>query len=834
VLSSSTVRRTQQILYPSTYVVLAGLILFGIHRTAESFPLYWSKASAIEITQWAGACLAIALAACLAAPRRAHLLFVGALLAYILIGVGLKVCVSVALFVASSYWCGRLLLKAALGDESEAMGFTRPFLVGLACELALFGVLIHVPWNSGLRYLLLVLSPFACSFGLLKTKGFWAGLGAGVRRRADALNDLAPFWLFVLCAMPVAFAARYAFFPTIDYDNNNAHLRIWAELTYRHLVTFDVTEHVWNAEPFLLDLSRAIPSLMAGADARGAMALALYALILHQLWRISEQLPLQNRDRLLLLALLASTPMTGWMMTAATAELIMAFLATAGVRLMLECRTSQHRIDVVAILAVAAMCAGAKLPGVILGVLLLLTGVVTIFLRRDRGQPLLDAKRQWPILLFLIPFAVTALDSYATSWRVSGNPLLPLYNGVFKSPYFAPSNFSDTRWMRPLTLKNYVLMFFRTSHYGEHENFVAGFQFLFLLPLGLIALFRRSSLAIATAVSLPIVGFGLLMFSQIQYMRYMYPIAPLATLAIAALLIPAKGGVEAPSARVFIALCIALNLFFYPGVSWIYSATSPQRAFNDKGKARVEADLSPAKSLVDGLNTEGNRDAVLFPEQAPFGSGLQAKAVYVNWYAPEHEAAYQAIHSVAEAQAFLVRWNVKHVIVDKAQAAIPGAPADLLRAYLDQSAVPIADLGGFTRYDLFDAEPIYRPLIDLKQLAVANSDLLDLTPIGAAQLRSSEGFTVTEQPLRVAHAITNWARIMRYRARFRCKAPGQFIAQVNWDKGPPFYRLVTCDIGFRDYEDTFSVPAGALHATLYATVHGTNGGVVSDISLDSN
>lgn len=47
--------------------------------------------------------------------------------------------------------------------------------------------------------------------------------------------------------------------------------------------------------------------------------------------------------------------------------------------------------------------------------------------------------------LWLLTGAVEGGASYAlAAWSV-GNPVLPLFNAVFQSPYFAPVNFSDAR-----------------------------------------------------------------------------------------------------------------------------------------------------------------------------------------------------------------------------------------------------------------------------------------------------------------------------------------------------------------------------------------------------
>lgn len=87
--------------------------------------------------------------------------------------------------------------------------------------------------------------------------------------------------------------------------------------------------------------------------------------------------------------------------------------------------------------------------------------------------------------LFFVPF----LPSMLLIWYKTGNPLFPFLNGLFKSPYFAPSNFQDpyTVWQRFLgfDLHSLLSIVFDTSRNTEYVNRSSGFHLL-LLPLVLI------------------------------------------------------------------------------------------------------------------------------------------------------------------------------------------------------------------------------------------------------------------------------------------------------------------------------------------------------------
>lgn len=817
-------------LWPILCLLAALSILLGILHVSKSIPVYWSADMAQDILGWAAACVAVALLIrwLLPSHARATLLAVAAL--YLAIGVGAAPAAATVLVLASCWCCGSLALQAAFPAEGRPSGLAKPLLVGLACELALFGALIHLPVNSGARYMMVLALPILAWIALRRPRPnqLLAELGA----KGDVLADV-PFWLVAVAVAIVGVGARYAFLPTVDYDNNSEHLRLWTELAAYHRFSFNVLQQAWNVEPFAVDLIRAIPSLVAGSDAHTAMGLALLALLLRQMWAIGGHLGLRPTDRVIILVLFASTPMAGWLVFAMQAELFLALLAAAGVRFLLDAKAQTACQDTVAVVAIAALCCATKAPGAALGLLLLLAGLPRLAQAKHQGARLVDLPRQWPMLLFILVFAVTALGSYVTAWRITGNPLFPLYNSHFKSPFFPPQDFSDRRWMKGFSLRSFYGLFFRTAEFHESKDYTAGFQYLFLLPLGLLALPWRNQRSAAVGIALPLAGFGLLMFSQTQYMRYLFPILPLASLAIGALFVPGSWTAAGAGAfRTFAAFCVGLNLFFLPGISYIFG-TPPQAVYGATGKARSAEDMMPAKALVDALNVQAPGESVLFPADTPLGASLKAEPLYVNWYASGRQARFAAIHDEADVGAFLRGENAKHVVVDTNDASKPGEPAWLLHAWLTHNALPELISHNYISYAVQAAAPAYHAIFDLQQAILGTPKIL--TPDGSAALIPSGGLKAGPTPLMIARAPTNWARIMRYHAQFQCaSAGGYFIAQVNWDRGAPYYRLVRCADGPVEFEEAFPIPGGASLGTIIATSRETSAVTVSRLTLETN
>src|SRR6185312_12709599 len=108
----------------------------------------------------------------------------------------------------------------------------------------------------------------------------------------------------------------------------------------------------------------------------------------------------------------------------------------------------------------------------------------------------------WRTLPFAVLFAlVLAGSSYVYAWKLTGNPVLPLFNAVFHSSYFAPTNFHDSRWDKGF---HWNIVWRLVFHSGDYMEGGDAAPILVLMALVAIA--------------------GLLLpLYEIQYSRYAMP-----------------------------------------------------------------------------------------------------------------------------------------------------------------------------------------------------------------------------------------------------------------------------------------------------------------------
>jgi len=782
------------------------LLLALLFQNGEGMPSYWNSELLDDLLDWTGGVLLLAVLLRLCLRSRALLLFIICMLLYLASGLPTAAVLASLLFFLSALYYGRILLRLLCPREDYfSCGLSRPLLIGIALLLGFFSLLIQVPWNYPLIHALVLLAPLLLLVASGQYLVHWQRGLAALQACTTPIARL-PYWPCAALLLLVAAICRYAFFPSLGADDNVLHLRMWTMLSWQHQYSFDVIGQVWEAAPFAVDLMHGSISLLAGTDARGALNLCLLALLARQMWAILRLSGLDPLACLLLLTLFISTPMTGNLLITLQTELFLAVLATSGVRLLLESRQTWYSSNSAALLAVAALSIATKLPGFALAALLLLVALLRLWpLRRQElcQQPL---SAQLTLPLFLVVLAVLAFCPYFLAWRLTGNPVFPLYNGIFQSPLFDAYNFSDGRWTQGFSLASYWQVFFATSRFYESQDFVAGFQYLFLLPLALLALFCRMPRAYTVPLAIPLAGFGLLVFAASQYWRYLYPVLPLASCVLGALML------GRPRRAVWAALlgCLALNLWFYPGISWLLTFP-PGESRSPAEKALFIRDYMPSQALSTHLNNIAPGARVLFHPDYPYGASLQGDPYYITWYAPSRLAVASRVKNTADLQAFIRDEKLGYAIWDMGAVPVPGDFTALFREYLQAYGLPLQQAGNQVLFQL--------QTLPLNWNAFFQADQLD----------------ASSEPTIIATLDPDGHSVARYQATFRCiSEQGYFVAQINWDTGPPFYRLVPCSMEPVAFVETLPIPPDSRTAHVYITARDTDKVTVDTLSIETD
>lgn len=757
------------------------------------------------------------------APRSARLILLALLCSYLGVGVGLAGTLAVILWLVSAWGIGRsALCWACSADEGHIAGPAESILLGTAFWLAVWGAMLHFPVNvEGLHLGLCLLS---LAFTVMPR---WRGLCAEVGGRARSLQSWAeaiPFWFWVAGLTLIGWVLRWAIFPSLNFDDQTLHLRLWTELLHRQQAAFDVHEQVWSVAPFANDLLHAGLSMISGEDARGALNLTLVILLLALCTGIWQRLAVPATAQWLLLVMIASTPMLGSLLLSLQTELLLAVLGLAGMTLVIDARSGWRDCRMLGILACAALCAATKLPGAVLGAAVLAAQLLPL------GRTSLAVRRRtcfsWRALALLGMLTFVALHAYGLAWRTTGNPVFPLYNAIFRSPLFPLENFSDSRWIHGFSLLSYVRGFFNTSEFFESGDLTAGFQYLLLLPIVVFVVWRPTVPFSLRIVLLPLAAFGLAMFSATQYWRYLFPAMSLASVLFASLFIGGPRWLLLGAWTLALA-CIVLNISFFTRVSWMMQ-TPVQAVFTEAGRQRAARHYAPEALLTAEINRIAPGSRVLYPPTAPFGATLHGQPLYVNWYAPERSSRFAEVRDQPAMREFLSDERVDFVILNQSDSRAEGTPSALLREYLARTGIVLRQEGSSVLYRVSDVSLPYLEVFNLADGLYSRPDDPGVPPAA-----NENGVVATAEPHVLARLSVQRAAQARYTLRLRCLSDeGYFIAQINWDVGPPYYRLVACREDGVSFREALPVPLGARHGELYVTVRGMAQSKVEELKVE--
>ncbi|MCY1457412.1 hypothetical protein D9M71_747120 [compost metagenome] len=138
--------------------------------------------------------------------------------------------------------------------------------------------------------------------------------------------------------------------------------------------------------------------------------------------------------------------------------------------------------------------------------------------------------------------------------------------------------------------------------------------------------------------------------------------------------------------------------------------------------------------------------------------------------------------------------------------------------------------------------------------AIEQSGSLVLYRVGTEKLRYNDGFSLqtalatagtddagntkrtieaNTQPKSFNWFSTGIANQIKYTVQLRCTSnKGYFVAQVNWDSGNPYYRLIACRAESFTFSEAVVVPVGARQGLPYITTRDDTSAVVEDLHVE--
>lgn len=513
-----------------------------------------------------------------------------------------------------------LLLAAAAGLGSIVTGTSRPLLAclcGLALITATIGWTLPLPVHHWWTYLPLSLLAIGWRQRALREQAM--ACAAGWRAAVQACPRGAAWSVLVL-----GIASSAAWLPTLQYDDLAYHLGLPWQLLRHGRYALDPTHQVWALAPWAGDVLQAVPQMLARIEARSALNLAWLVAGAAGLWQLSRLLDLRPVLRWMVLALFGSLPLAAGLLTGMHTETAAAAVTVALAVLVLDDGAPD---------GARRLLAGGLLLGLLFA-LKPLHGVAALPLlawaawRQRRALPGATS-----LLAALLAAALVAGSSYVYAWMVTGNPVLPLLNDVFDSPWFAPVGFNDARWQQGLAPDVLWDLSFDTAHYLEGWPGGAGFVLVALAGAWLLSLLDQRSRGLALCATLAIA----LPLLPLQYARYLHPgmvlLLPALALAVQRWLPPGRGLVLLAS------LCV-LDVAFQANAHWLLHVGGSKRAVLALGRDMpLFTRYAPERALAAAIREDAPDGGAVLVLSQPFHAELAGRGRTVEWYAPGMHAA---------------------------------------------------------------------------------------------------------------------------------------------------------------------------------------------------
>lgn len=324
--------------------------------------------------------------------------------------------------------------------------------------------------------------------------------------------------LFAMLMVAVASVALLA--PSVQYDDLAYHYLLPEQLSAVGRYKMDAASQIWALAPWAGDVLQGIVAVLSGGVTRGAVNAIWFYLTMLALWQLGKELGLKAGIRWLCVALYASLPMVSALNGSMQADSAIAAAFVSVTALAVRGMRTRRLGLVGPFMFVSAFLLALKTSAAVL--VLPLTVLMLITFRTSAFFKLVVSKL--PLVL------ITAGSCYAYAWLVTGNPVFPLFNKIFQSPFAKAENFDDQRWHQGLHWDSIWQITFHTDRYQEAYPGAFGFSMLALSGCIVLACIRSKSRLVVISVLVSL----LLTFLAIQYARYLIPIvAVLIPLALA-------------------------------------------------------------------------------------------------------------------------------------------------------------------------------------------------------------------------------------------------------------------------------------------------------------
>ncbi len=607
----------------AAFVVLLAWLADGLFwlATIDRFAVPWDDQAILRLRKGA---VYFALGAVLIETfwaRRALLAYLAIALTATVAAAGAAAVFAVAYYALACFLLGDAVLRRCGGCRYEpGLDAIRALFLGVAIVALVVGPSMWLSIHTPLVYLIALALPLWLHPAPLAALGDLAAT-----LRPDRAPPLGARAVRAAIAGVLALNLGVVLLPEVSFDALAYHLALPAAVKNAQGWSFDVARHVWAVIPMSGHWSFTTVYMLGGEAAAKLINLLWLLMLAAMVYRLGRRHATRGAA-LLVTLLFVSTPLAFQETGGLFIENIQAAFLLCGVLSLLAFLEERRRVDALLTGVFFGTALATKLGSV--GFLLVPLAIMTWALvtpAADRGRN---------AAVFVLALALCAAFPFVNAWLVSGNPVFPYANDVFQSPYYDTERaFSDPRWHQGLDWDTLHRATFQSGDYLEATPGAPGFALLVLLPLAVLhaATARRRFALVLVLVSL---AFVVAVFSEMAYLRYVYPALPLFFVLIATMLGDlARRERPAWWASVgFAVLAVALNLTYLSAAGWTHRDLRIDLVFDPEAQREYLKRREPVQIAVDYLNLVYGESARVAFFTRPFIAGLEGVPFLDNWH----------------------------------------------------------------------------------------------------------------------------------------------------------------------------------------------------------
>lgn len=565
---------------------------------------------------------------------------------------GLESMASVAIFFLASWALGTLLFRVQQEHPDRKAEME---LLKVATGLVLLQVFMYATVHVKLHYaavdFILLLLPCLFARRQLSPKIYYlfhccrSGSDSSWQVFAESL-----LWFVLFCSLLLALS------PEVGTDALAMHLAVGTDIAAHHRFTFTPAVVSWSAMPLGADFCFAIANNLGGETAARLVNFGVFVLLLTALFLMGRRFTSRSADLLLALSMFASCSLAQFAVDSLGVENVWALLCVG----MLLAALNYYEAGYNRYLFFCAVLAGGAMMTKFGSLAFVASVLPFIAYALWRNWNRSERPKASVVLGATALLLAIAVIPYTISYALTGNPVFPFLNAVWKSPFLNTSvNLVDYRWRAPIRSSLLFDLTFKTPKYLESRPGGFGYTLLlFALPCCAV-ITRKWKFATITCIAVAL-AFAGLTFHEIRYLRYLYPALALASILV---VYPLREA-HRLNRNLYAAMAIlavagtGLNYYFVPAFSGyegaFFSLTPHSR------EQYMQAYYRPAPA-INFLNRLGPHASALFIDTVDI-AGLVGNPYALTWHFYPLTSAIKDAPTFAAIRNTLAAYSVTYIV----------------------------------------------------------------------------------------------------------------------------------------------------------------------------